>query len=231
MTSPTICKNLDFATVSLNGYRYDIFCVKHGSTAEVVIYDKEMNRTIENEISVDGRVTQLNIAQATDTKKQTWVYYVDGYSPLQRFKIGEWKSTAFPTGSADNVKAEIDEKKWFDSDLGSTSGTYIFTFTNGSWQYNEQNISLSTYGITLTGGGPSEGSTITVSYTVTEGGTKTIESIQFVDARPVLGASLIVHHNNRLYLAGFRNDPNLMQISAIVIMSFLKYKSTLQCNK
>ena len=203
------------ATVSLNGYRYDIFCVKHGSTAEVVIYDKEMNRTIENEISVDGRVTQLNIAQATDTKKQTWVYYVDGYSPLQRFKIGEWKSTAFPTGSADNVKAEIDEKKWFDSDLGSTSGTYIFTFTNGSWQYNEQNISLSTYGITLTGGGPSEGSTITVSYTVTEGGTKTIESIQFVDARPVLGASLIVHHNNRLYLAGFRNDPNLMQISAI----------------
>lgn len=203
------------ATVSLNGYRYDIFCVKHGSTAEVVIYDKEMNRTIENEIAVDGRVTQLNIAQATDTKKQTWVYYVDGYSPLQRFKIGEWKSTAFPTGSADNVKAEIDEKKWFDSDLGSTSGTYIFTFTNGNWQYNEQNISLDTYGITLTGGGPSEGSTITISYTVTEGGTKTIESIQFVDARPVLGASLIVHHNNRLYLAGFRNDPNLMQISAI----------------
>ena len=52
-------------------------------------------------------------------------------------------------------------------------------------------------------------------YTVTSGGTKTIESIEFVDARPVIGASMIMFHNNRLYLAGFRNDPNLVQISAI----------------
>jgi hypothetical protein len=50
---------------------------------------------------------------------------------------------------------------------------------------------------------------------VTEGGAKNIESIEFVDARPVLGASLIMFHNNRLYLAGFRNDPNLVQVSAI----------------
>ncbi len=205
------------ATVSLNKYRYDIFCVKQEGVAKVLIYDKEMNKLIPNQIDVDSRVTQLNIAQVTDTDRVTWVYYVDGYSPLQRFKIGEWISGPyiFPTGSADDVTAEIDEQTWYNSDLGSTSGTYVFTYHNNHWQYNGSNVSLSTYGITLVGGGPSEDSTITVIYTVTEGGTKYIESIEFVDARPVIAASLIMFHNNRLYLAGFRNDPNLVQVSTI----------------
>lgn len=203
------------ASASLNGYRYDIFCVKSGGNAQVIVYDKEMNKTISNNIRVDGRITQLNIAQVTDTDKHTWVYYVDGYSPLQRFKIGEWVSSAFATGSADNVTANIDNETWYNSDLGNTSGTYVFTYTNGHWEYNDAQVSLSTYGISLSGGSPSEGSTITVVYTVTSGGTKTIESIEFVDARPVIGASMIMFHNNRLYLAGFRNDPNLVQISAI----------------
>lgn len=205
------------ATVSLRGYRYDIMCTKRNGQAKVIIYDKEMNKVVDGtNISVDGRVTQLNIAQVTDTDKITWVYYVDGYSPLQRFKIGEWISESpFGTGSADNVVAQIDAETWYNSDLGDTSGTYIFTYHNGNWEYNESSISLATYGISLIGGGPSEGSTITVIYTVTEGGAKNVESIQFVDARPVIGAKLIMFHNNRLFLAGFRNDPNLVQVSAI----------------
>lgn len=204
------------ATVSLRGYRYDIMCAKKNGEAEIVIYDKEMNKLIEGtNIKIDGRVEQLNIAQVTDTDKVTWVYYVDGYSPLQRFKIGEWNSSEFPTGSADNVTAQIDAETWYNSPLGSTSGTFVFTYHNGHWEYNEQEVSLATYGISLVGGGPSEGSTITVLYTVTEGGAKNIESIQFVDARPVIGAKFIMFHNNRLYLAGFRNDPNLVQVSSI----------------
>ncbi len=204
------------ATVSLNKYRYDIFCVKKENEAEVVIYDKEMNKLVEGtSIKIDGRVSQMNIAQVTDTDRRTWVYYVDGYSPLQRFKIGEWQSTAFPTGSADNVSASIDAETWYKSPLGETGGTYIFTFKDGHWEYNEEEVSLSTYGITLVGGEPSEGSTITVLYTVAESGAKNIESIEFVDARPVIAASLIMFHNNRLYLSGFRGDPNLVQISSI----------------
>lgn len=202
-------------TVSLNGYRYDIFCVKSDGNAQVVIYDKAMNKIIPNNISVDGRVEQLNIAQVTDTDKKTWVYYVDGYSPLQRFRIGAWTSQAFPAGSADSVQARINDSDWYNSPLGGASGTYIFTYTNGHWEYNNSPVTLSTYGISLVGGSPSEGSTITVVYTVDSGGNKNIESIEFVDARPVVGASLIMFHNNRLYLAGFRNDPNLVQISAI----------------
>lgn len=209
------------ATVSYNKYRYDIMCCKNGTTAEIIIYDKEMNKFISNNVKVDGRVTQLNIAQVTDTSKKTWVYYVDGYSPLQRFQLKQWNdgdtidSESFPVGSADNITVSIDEQTWYNSPLGSTSGTYIFTYVSGNWQYNGSNVSLATYGITLSGGVPAEGSTITVIYTVSAGGTKKIQSIQFVDARPVIAASLIMFHNNRLYLAGFRNDPNLVQISAI----------------
>lgn len=203
------------ASVSLNHYRYDIMCCKKDGVAEVIIYDKVMNKTINNDIRVDGRVEQLNVAQVTDTDKQTWVYYVDGYSPLQRFKIGEWKSTAFPTGSADNVQANIDDNTWFNSDLGSQGGTYIFTYEGGKWKYNDEEKDIATYGISLTSGEVSEGATITILYTVTTGGAKNIESIQFVDARPVIAASIIVFHNNRLYLAGFRNDPNLVQLSTI----------------
>ena len=203
-------------TVSLNGYRYDIFCVKNGSAARVLIYDKEMNRLVDGtNIKVDGRVKQLNIAQVTDTKKVTWVYYVDGYSPLQRFKIGEWKSMPFDTGSADNVTADINSAVFFDTDLGQQSGNYTFTFNDGAWWYNEKEIDIATYGITLAGGSPSVGAVINISYTVTSGGTKTVESIEYVDARPVIGASLIMFHNNRLFLSGFRSDPNLVQISSI----------------
>lgn len=127
------------ATVSDKGYRYDIFCVKDGTHAEVLIYDVEMNRIIDSSIRVDARVEQLNIAQVVDTSRTNWVYYVDGYSPLQRFKIGEWVSEALDAGD------------------GSDSS----------------------------------------------------------NPKPVLGAALIMHHNNRLYLGHFRKDPNLWQISAI----------------
>lgn len=210
------------ATVSLNKYRYDIFCAKEEGRAEMIIYDKEMNKILRSgpnndkplPIKVDGRVTQLNIAQVTDANKQTWVYYVDGYSPLQRFKIGEWVSESFPVGSVDNIVANIDDATWYASDLGTASGTYVFTYDRGQWKYNEQPKTLSDYGISLNGA-PSEGATITVIYTVSEGGTKTVESIQYVDARPVIAASLIMFHNNRLYLMGFRNDPNLIQVSSI----------------
>lgn len=206
-------------TVSLNKYRYDIFCVKNNQGAEVLIYDKQMNKLVENtNIKIDGRIEQLNIAQVTDTDKVTWVYYVDGYSRLQRFKIGEWISyDDLGAGSTDDVIAKFyDKTKWYNSDLGVESGTYKFTYDEGmGWMYNEEPKNIDDYGIELLPNSPVKGATISVVYTVTTAGTKNIESIEYVDARPAMAASLIMFHNNRLFLAGFRNDPNLVQISAI----------------
>lgn len=205
-------------SVSKDKYRYDIFCVKKENEAKVLIYDKELNRLVNDndvDIKVDGRVEQLNIAQVTDTDRRTWVYYVDGYSPLQRFIIGEWNSIASPINPADDMKATIDEAVWETSSLGDLSGYYVFTYKDNKWMYNSEEQNLADFGITLTGGTPSESSTISVTYTVTTGGSKNVEGIEYVDSRPVIAASLIMFHNNRLYLAGFRNDPNLVQCSAI----------------
>ena len=201
------------ATVSLNGYRYDIFCVKDGTHAEVLIYDRAMNKFVDNDIRVDGRITHLNIAQCTDADRNTWVYYVDGHSPLQRFKIGEWISTSYPAATTTEIKATIDEPTWWASDLGTDSGYYEFRFRNNEWLYNGSSVSLATYGLSLNGV-PANESRIFVSTSVS-GEVKTIESVEYVDVRPVVGASLIMFHNNRLYLTGFEKDRNLLQISEI----------------
>lgn len=120
------------ATVSLNGYKYDIFCCKDGTHAEVLIYDRNMNKFITNQIKVDGRIEKMNLIQAKDK-----VYYTDGYSPLQKFTIGEWVSEELPISESDD------------------------------------------------------------------------------DANPVIAPSLIAFHNNRVYLSGFRYDPNLVQFTEI----------------
>lgn len=226
------------ASISYYGRRFDIYCVRNSQKAYLLIYDSFDKKLIKIPnalrpqsddligIPVDPRAAQINIAQATppddgETKTPSFLYFVDGYSPLRRVVIGKWDSTyTFPNTSGDDIKAEVDKNTWYSSDLGKTSGTYVFTYSDadgGKWLYNGSEVNLATYGITLKPAGsvPADGSTINISYTVTLGGTKKIESIEFVDARPVVGASMIMFHNNRLYLSGFRNDPNLVQVSAI----------------
>ena len=221
------------ASVSFESRRYDIFCVKRAQEAYLIIYDNydkklvyESGKTWKN-IAVDPRTKHINIAQATipptaQMKAVSQVYFVDGYSPLGYFQIGVWKPEYFPTDSGDNIKVEIDESVWFNSELGSVSGYYVFTYKidpndfQGKWYYNDEVKDLTSLGIYISNGAqPSPGSTINIAYTVALSGQKTVESIEYVDARPVVGASLIMFHNNRLYLAGFRNDPNLAQCSAI----------------
>lgn len=118
------------ATVSLDGYLYDIFCIKNANEAQVIIYDRQTNNVIEppmTNIPVDSQVKNLNLVQAAD-----YVYYVDGYSALRKFKVGDW-----------------------------------------------------------------------VAQEVTS------------DNPPVVGASLITFHSNRIWLSGFRYDPNLVQYTDI----------------
>ena len=131
---PAVMGSIDTigATVTLNGYKYDVFCFKDATHAEVRIYDRAMNKFLDNVLPADSRVKCLNIVQAKD-----WVYYVDGYSALRKFKIGEWAAQELPLSTSDE------------------------------------------------------------------------------DANPVIAASIIYFHNNRIYLSGFRFDPNLVQFTEI----------------
>lgn len=88
------------ATVSLNGFKYDLFTIKNATHAEMLVYDRMRNKVIMNsDIKLDGRTERVNLIQAADM-----VYYVDGYSKLQKFKIGEWASSEV-TGTNPPVEA------------------------------------------------------------------------------------------------------------------------------
>lgn len=204
------------------GIRYDVFCIKNESEAKVLIYSHALKEFVDNGIKVDSRIEALNIAQVSVTDPElpklttTMLYYVDGYSPLQFLQIGKWDyPVTLPSTSGEAMSATVDESTWFNSRLGEYSGLYTFEYSGANWTYNGEVVTLSDFGVTVHGGTPSINSTINVYTTVTLGGTKTIETVEFVDARPVIGASLIMFHNNRLYLSGFRSDPNLVQCSAI----------------
>lgn len=235
--------------VTRGGVRYDLFCVSNGAEAYLIAYDhskKELSQkwlggTPDNMtwklMAVNPKAARIGIAQVSVPAYNpalgiTRVYVVDGVSPLRYMEVGAWdRDYTFPITSGDSVNISIDETTWFNSTLGEESGYYVFTYTNGNWTYNNENVDLATYGITLEDFHtlappiPSEGSTVNIAYTVALSGQKTIESYEFVDVRPVVGASLIMFHNNRLYLAGFRNDPNLVQCSAIEETgpSFMKF--------
>ena len=199
------------AMISLNGYRYDVYCIKGKTSAELVIYDYKMNRMVENtNLRVDARAKAVNIVQAADK-----VYYVDGYSSLQYFTIGQWTSSAFPASTADSVSVSVDLDTFAASDLGGESGEYTFIYDEGVWKYEDEEKSLSDYGISYTGQ-PVNSGTITVTYFKAGQIEEASIDAVYTDARPVLGASIINKHNNRIYLGGFRNDPNLIQVSRIV---------------
>lgn len=199
------------AMISLNGYRYDVYCIKGKTSAELVIYDYKMNRMVENtNLRVDARAKAVNIVQAADK-----VYYVDGYSSLQYFTIGQWTSSAFPASTADSVSVSINLDTFAASDLGNESGEYTFIYDEGVWKYEDEEKNLSNYGISYTGQ-PVNSGTITVTYFKAGQIEEASIDAVYTDSRPVLGASIINKHNNRIYLGGFRNDPNLIQVSRIV---------------
>lgn len=121
----------DGATVSLNGYRYDLFTIQNETETKLLIYDPAMKRvTVANDVDIDGRADHVSLIQFKNV-----IYYVDGWSPLQKFTIGQWQSSVVPQSTAED------------------------------------------------------------------------------DDQPVIAASNIFKHINRIVLNGFRYDPNLNQIS------------------
>lgn len=198
------------ARISKDGYVYDVFCIKHNGKAEVLIYDEQTKKLVDNEIKVDGRIESLNLVQGHE-----YVYYTDGWSPLQRFEIGKWKTYTFPSTSGTDIKATVDLDKWLTSGIAEESGEYRFTYTEDGWQYMDKTVELSTYGVSINGE-PALSSYISIIYNKATESFPTDINAQFVDTRPVIAASIIVMHNNRIYLSGFRYDPNLVQCSSIV---------------
>lgn len=199
------------AYVTLNGSRYDLFTITNGTKAKMVVYDYQLQKMVSGvDISVDARAKAVNLVQAKDL-----VYYVDGYSTLQKFKIGEWKSSAFPASTSDATTVSVDMDAFIAGGIAADSGTFLFYRKEGHWEYSGAEIDLSVYGITVNGS-VIDGGFITVTYTAAGQTSEATIEISYTDGRPSIAPSIICKHNNRIYLGGFRNDPNLMQASQIV---------------
>ena len=204
-------EGVDFgAKVSKDGYSYDIYAISNNQQTQLVIYDPQTNKTVPNSIPVDARATQIALVQGED-----YVYYVDGYSPLQRFQIGTWSHYSFPASTADSVEVTIDLDTWASSGIAPESGEYRFVYNGSAWEYQDKVVTLSTYGITIIGT-PSLNGFISVIYNKAGESTPADVDAKYTDTRPVVAPSIIVMHHNRIYLSGFRYDPNLVQCSQIV---------------
>jgi len=98
---------------------------------------------------------------------------VDGTDPVTERYEATFESTGWT--ATDDISAETDVSggsveivgATFKTAVSGTVGTYTFTYvlSETSWQLDSTNVSLSTYGITLTGS-PSDGDTITAEYAV-----------------------------------------------------------------
>ena len=90
--------------------------------------------------------------------------------------FGSWTGTAVePTAAATktgtNITAVSVDAGDFATKVGNASGTYVFTYdgTGTTWKLNGSTVTITQYGITVTGS-PSNGDTVTVVFTAGNGG-------------------------------------------------------------
>lgn len=198
------------ATVSADGFDYDIFAYKDENSAFLVAYNRKTNTIIPTKFPVSGSTEGIYLVQGNE-----YVYYVDGYSPLQRFQVGDWNNYyQFPISTTDSVSVSINQDTWLASGITEGSGRFVFFYDNGAWKYKNEPVTLSTYGIAIQGT-VSEGATVIVSYIAATESTQVDLKAEYADARPVLAPGGITLHNNRIYLFGFMGDRNLVQESRI----------------
>jgi len=121
---------------------------------------------------VDDALLRLQTNKASTTHASQ--HYVGGSDPTAlrptviTFLAASWTAT-------DHIKAKTDVSggsvaitgATFKSAVSNTVGVYVFTYVSSesSWQLDGTNVSLATYGITLTGT-PSDADTITAEYAV-----------------------------------------------------------------
>ena len=130
----------------------------------------------DNLISPDGIVDTSSFIYRTSDKTQN---IDDGYAQLQKL-IGATTSTTVNENITTNILATgvtsvSVNSTTFKSKI-SVSGTYNFIYTAGQWTLNSNNIVLSDYGITITGGTAATNDNIQIVYVAAQVGTITISN-------------------------------------------------------
>lgn len=143
----------DFITknVTINGATESVDFVVAGINYWLNVGDTELTR---NHLLMIPRHSFNSTIKMNDTNTTTGGYYG---SKAHGITTGTYTSTSI-------TAVVVDYTTFKASDLGATDGEYEFTYTGSKWYYNDTQITLSTYGISLTGTA-SEGDKVKVTLT------------------------------------------------------------------
>ena len=140
--------------------------VEQGFT-KYILYDPPYEKTPE-EIRIDaGGTTYDLLCQLRDINPNWEMFFdVDGVFHFQQIPSGKVDVNGFTLAynGSGITGVTIDEDTWFNQ-MGKVDGTYVFTYVGSSWQYQGVNVSLSTYGLSVSGT-VNANNTISVTYTV-----------------------------------------------------------------
>lgn len=125
------------------------------------VYDADLDGTVDDAARLGGN-TPAYYAQAPKR-------YALELSAVWTQAEALSATTTVTDGSAALAEAT------FKAAVSGAAGTYVFTYVsaNGSWRYGGADVSLSAYGVTLTGT-PADANTVTVTYTKTAPYTQTV---------------------------------------------------------
>lgn len=129
--------------------------------------------------------------------------------------FGSWtgtavEATAAATKTGTNITAVAVDATDFGTKVSNKSGTYVFTYdgTATTWKLNGSTVTITQYGITVTGT-PSNGDTVTVVYTAANGGWeaigKDVDSLN-KDMNPDTETSKNVLGENTFEMKGFQTS-------------------------
>jgi len=137
------------AVTSVNGMHGDV-TVNHVELADNLyspdnqeMYDGYQFRTSGGAASIDSGTAELAAVYGNTVP------------------VGRVAESLSLTSSDADLSVLIEPGVWRDSVLAENSGTYVFNYASGHWKYNNANVTLADYGITVTGV-PTAGDTLTV---------------------------------------------------------------------
>jgi hypothetical protein len=127
--------------------------VDYTEATDTIGYDDELiiKGTLSGSITGDTN-------DVVEVKPDSFVYTLSAEIPASG-----WTANATVVGT--NISAATVDVATFANSVDNVSGTYVFNYDGNAWKLNNTSVTLSSYGITVTGSGtPVTGDKITVDF-------------------------------------------------------------------
>ena len=96
-----------------------------------------------------------------------YVTYAYGASTNSSFNVANTKTNIVSETTIENCTVSVNSTKFVSKTNDTVGGLFEFTYNGTNWTYDNATVSLGTYGISLSGGTPRNGDTITIDLSFT----------------------------------------------------------------